>query len=287
MLPRLEWAERLGLVLTVQNGWGSPGDTINTATLVRHVKGRYPRLRVNVITRHAELLAHDPAIDSLNEPPGLLWHVFWYPELLRRKGRTGSVLDESAQTLGLGPVAYAARVYLTPAERAWGAAQVAALPRPIVAFNTKSKESVKDWPEERWREALRLLGERGSLVHLGDDKEPEFAGVTRLAGRLSLRESMAVLAHADAHVGPDSFLMHAANGLGVRSVIVFGGSRPVAVLGYAGNENLGVAIECGPCWLHPSKGEQCPYGVRCMAMIGPTDVVAAVERLLAASTAGT
>ncbi|MBI2797600.1 MAG: glycosyltransferase family 9 protein [Gemmatimonadetes bacterium] len=270
----------------MHNGWGSPGDTISTGTLVRQVHERFPRLRINVVTRHAELLAHEPAIATLNAPPTALHLTFWYPGLLRRKARTGSVLEESSAALGGMALEYRARVTLTDAERAWGEEQLAFLPAPRIAFNTKSKEVVKDWPEERWAATLRDLAAQGcSLVHLGDDREPAFPGVTRLAGRLDLRESMAVLAAVQLHMGPDSFLMHAANGLGVRSVIVFGGSRPAACLGYPGNENLDVEIDCGPCWLHSSKGEQCPRGLACLQMITPAQVVAAAGRLLARTTA--
>ena len=106
-------------------------------------------------------------------------------------------------------------------------------------------------------------------------------GVQRLAGRLSLRESMAVLSHARLHVGGVSFLMHAANGLDVPAVIIYGGRETPANSGYAENENLYTAVECSPCWLHSSLGERCMHGMRCMQAITPAHVADAVTRLLA------
>lgn len=254
------------------------------------LKARFPRLRINVITRHPELLEHAPSIHEINAPPTLLLLTFWYPELVEHKAAQGSIMDATSRELGGLPLAYRARLVLTAEERAWGLAQVSGLPGIRIAFNTKSKEIVKDWPEDRWAVVLRELVGRGiSMVQLGDDREPVFPGVTRLAGRLTLRESMAVLAATQLHLGPDSFLMHAANGLDVPSVIIFGGSRPAACLGYAGNENLDVVIDCGPCWLHSSKGESCPHALACLRMIDPAQVVAAADRLLArgGATAGT
>ena len=101
-----------------------------------------------------------------------------------------------------------------------------------------------------------------------------------LAGKLSMRESMAVLAQARLHIGPDSFLMHAANGVGVRSVILFGGSRTVENSGYAENVNLFVPMPCGPCYIHESRSETCAHGIECMQRITVTMVHDAVRRLL-------
>ena len=41
----------------------------------------------------------------------------------------------------------------------------------------------------------------------------ELVGVKRFAGKLTMRESAAILAQADLHIGPDSLLMHMANGV--------------------------------------------------------------------------
>jgi ADP-heptose:LPS heptosyltransferase len=88
-----------------------------------------------------------------------------------------------------------------------------------------------------------------------------------------------VLAVARLHVGPDSFLMHAANGLGVPSVVIFGGSRTPENLGYRENTNLFVKLPCGPCWIHESQGGRCEHNMECMALITPEAVFAAVENL--------
>jgi ADP-heptose:LPS heptosyltransferase len=192
-----------------------------------------------------------------------------------------NVLQETFARLGMtrGAHEYRARVYLTPEERAHGRALIGESRRPVLTFHTRTNEPVKDWPIERWREALAALGRSFHLVHLGDAREPMIEGVQRLAGRLTLRESMSVLAHARVHAGADSFLMHAANGLDIPSVIVFGGSRTPANVGYAANVNLFATMPCGPCWIHGVNGERCDRALACMDAITPDAVVGAVARL--------
>jgi len=128
-----------------------------------------------------------------------------------------------------------------------------------------------------WGAAIGVLCEQFHVVQLGDASEPVFEGVQRLAGSLSLRESMGVLSHARVHVGGVSFLMHAANGLGVPAVIIFGGRETPANSGYSHNVNLAADVPCAACWLQTSRGEICPHKIVCMDKIPVGDVVAAVR----------
>jgi ADP-heptose:LPS heptosyltransferase len=269
-----------GARLTVVDAFGTPGDTLLTAIVCRHLRQWYPRLRINCLTPNPDLLRHDPNIDTLNEPETYFSVWSWYPDLVARREGSTNVLKETFGRLGLAhrDYEYRARVYLTDAERARGWMQLAHPSKPVLTFHTRSREEVKDWPPSRWKEALAQLGKRFHLVQLGDDREPVLEGVQRLVG-LSMRESLGVLAHARIHIGADSFLMHAANGLDVRSVIIFGGSRPPGMLGYAANINLFEPMPCGPCWLQSSQGQRCEYGVACMDKISPAAVIAAVEEL--------
>jgi ADP-heptose:LPS heptosyltransferase len=269
-----------GARLTIVDAFGTPGDTLMTAIVCRHVRQWYPRLRINCLTPNPDLLTHDPHIDTLNEPETFFSVWSWYPDLVARRDGTTNVLRETLARLGVGQrdYEYRARVYLTAEERAGGLARLANPSKPVLTFHTRSREEVKDWPLRAWGQLLSQLKDRFHLVQLGDGREPLLDGVQRLIG-LSKRESLAVLAHARLHIGADSFLMHGANGLDVPSVIIFGGSRPPAMLGYAANINLFEAMPCGPCWLQSSQGQRCDYGIACMDRITPDRVLAAVDEL--------
>jgi ADP-heptose:LPS heptosyltransferase len=282
---RRPWLLNLvGARLTVFDVYGAPGDTLLTATLCRHLRQWYPRLRLNCVTRNPDLLMHDPNIDSVNEAEAYFSVWSWYPGVVGRRDGETNVLRETFERLGLRgrPFEYAARVYLTHEERAAGRQLLEASPLPILTFHTLTNQEVKNWSRDRWHDTLCQLRDRFHLVHLGDGREPVFDFVQRLAGTLTLRESMSVLSHAAVHIGGDSFLMHAANGLGIPSVIIFGGSRTPANVGYPSNANLFAPMACGPCWIHANDGERCDYDVRCMQMISPAEVIAAVDRFVAA-----
>ena len=149
-----------------------------------------------------------------------------------------------------------------------------------MAICTKSKEPVKNWSERNWLELIQKLKTKFSIIHLGDDKEPTFKDNHRYAGKLSMRESrIAILSHASYFIGPDSLLMHVANGLNIPSVIIFGGSRPAKCFGYDDNINLISAPECSPCWIHDGY-DACNYSLKCLNQISVTTVLQSVDSLL-------
>ncbi len=169
--------------------------------------------------------------------------------------------------------------YLDKEEENWATNKIGKITKPLIAVCTKSKESVKNWVYENWVELIQSLKTKFTILHIGDDQEPIFQDVIRFAGKLTMRESAAILSRANLFIGPDSLLMHVANGLGISSVIIFGGSRPVSCFGYSQNINLATNPECSPCWIH--KGyENCSENLKCLHEISVTEVLSSVNRLL-------
>ena len=145
-----------------------------------------------------------------------------------------------------------------------------------MAICTKSKEPVKNWPEANWLDLIQNLKAKFSIIQLGDAREPTFKCVHRYAGKLSMRESAAILSKANYFIGPDSLLMHIANGLDTPSTIIFGGSRPVACFGYSANINLDSSPECSPCWIH-SGYEICKHSNKCMNSISYNSIIESLK----------
>ena len=148
--------------------------------------------------------------------------------------------------------------------------------KPIFAICTKSKESVKNWPLKNWSELLSKLISEYEVIQLGDKNEPMFEGVKTFAGKISMRESAALLSRVNFFIGPDSLLMHIANGLRIPSVIIFGGSRPVECFGYDDNINLSEKPECSPCWIHDGY-EVCEHDLSCLQAITVNRVLLAIK----------
>ena len=175
--------------------------------------------------------------------------------------------------LGIDCYDYKAVYYLSEEEKDWAKQETIQFEKPILAICTKSKEPVKNWPEANWLDLIQNLKAKFSIIQLGDGREPTFKGVHRYAGKLSMRESAAILSKANYFIGPDSLLMHIANGLNIPSTIIFGGSRPVGCFGYKDHVNLASQPECNSCWIHHGY-EECLNDLICMKQL-PTSVVLA------------
>lgn len=249
--------------LTVIDRLGAPGDSLITSNVIRCIKEKYPKLRINCITPHPKLIQLDPNIDSINKPETFYSFDSTYWELIVRKEKSQNIIEHNLLKLGIKKYDYKATYYLSEEEADWAKQEVAQFDKPILAICTKSKEPVKNWPQANWLELIENLKSKFSIVQLGDDSEPTFERLHRYAGKLSMRESAAILSRASYFIGPDSLLMHIANGLNIPSTIIFGGSRPVGCFGYSGNANLRSTLECSPCWIHEGYDE-CSYQIKCM-----------------------
>jgi len=249
--------------LTVIDRLGAPGDALITANVIRCIKENYPNLRINFITPHPDLIRLDPQIDTINQPETFYSFDSTYWELIVRKEKSQNIIEHNMFRLGIDKYDYKAAYYLSEEEKDWAKQETKQFEKPILAICTKSKEPVKNWPETNWSELIQNLKDNFSIIQLGDEKEPIFEGVNRYAGKLSMRESAAILSKANLFIGPDSLLMHVANGLNIPSVIIFGGSRPVDCFGYDGNVNLFSRTNCSPCWIHEGY-ESCNEDMKCM-----------------------
>jgi len=201
--------------------------------------------------------------------------------LIVRKEKDENIVKHNLSKLGVKNYEYKSIFYLSEEEKKWAQRKRDELStnKPILAICTKSKEPVKNWSTEYWSDLISGLLPNYFIVQLGDKNEPKFEGVTRYAGELSMRESAAMLSQTDHFIGPDSLLMHMANGLEIPSTIIFGGSRPVGCFGYEQNNNLITTPECSPCWIHEGY-ETCHHNLKCLSEITPAQILSKFSRNL-------
>ena len=197
------------------------------------------------------------------------------------KEKNLNIVKHSLNRLKISEFDYKAQYYLDSNESAWAKKLIddLELAQPTIAICTKSKEEVKNWPEDHWHKLVKRLAKSFSIIHLGDDREPHFQNVRRFAGYFTMRESAALLSRANFFVGPDSLLMHVANGLDVPSVIIFGGSRPVSCFGYGQNQNLESTPICSPCWIHEGF-DVCTENIKCLNIISVDKVISSLYSLI-------
>ena len=265
--------------LTVVDRLGAPGDALITANVIRCIKENYPNLKINCITPNPVLIHLDPNIESTNQPETFYSFDSTYWELIDRKEKSQNIIEHNTLRLGLDKYDYKATFYLSEEEKKWAKLETIQFKKPLLAICTKSKEPVKNWSEANWSELIQNLKYKYSIIQMGDDKEPTFDGVHRYAGKLSMRESAAILYKANYFIGPDSLLMHVANGLNIPSAIIFGGSRPVGCFGYKEHINLASQPECNSCWIHHGY-EECKENLKCLHEISVKQVLSSVNRLL-------
>jgi len=187
---------------------------------------------------------------------------------------------------------------LTQAERD-RAAQVLAVAasHPILAVSVGTKIQAKDWGQENWQSLLRVLGAAYShyaLALLGSPEEAtasEFAAagwrdsagpaalVINLCGRLTPRESAAVLERSRLFLGHDSGPMHLAAAVGTPCVAIFSARKPPRLWFPHGPQHrvLFHEVSCMGCKLESCIIER----KRCLTTITVEEVAAQVHAALA------
>jgi heptosyltransferase-2 len=188
--------------------------------------------------------------------------------------------------------AFPADLVVSSAESAWAANLLAeqglAGGQPLLAVAPAAAYgSAKAWLPERFRQVVASWQESrpGCAVLLlggpaeGDAIAAMAAGlpgpILNLAGRLSLRQTIVILARCRLFIGNDSGLMHIAAALAVPLVAVFGPTEPgkTAPLGRA-YRLLYRGADCAPC-----RRRECPTDHRCMGAITVDQVLAAAAEL--------
>ena len=171
----------------------------------------------------------------------------------------------------------------------------------VVNPNAGDMAIERRWPTERVAELLRQLTARHpvNVVLIGSPAERDHvASVVResevsgrlvdLAGRTSIEQVVALLAHADVVVTNDSGPMHIAAAAGSSTVALFGPETPTLYHPLRARPEQRHAIHtlnlgCSPCmFVHDNKVLSCWFSqAKCMSGILPADVLASVEALLA------
>lgn len=177
--------------------------------------------------------------------------------------------------------------------------------RPLVGIHPSGGRLVKQWEVARWREvALRLERDfKATVLITGSQADKPLAEalatglVTRpldLTGKLTVRETMAVIDALDLFLSPDSGPMHMACAVGTPSVAVFGPSDPVRYFsggdGQGGSRHrvLRADLWCSPCNLIRRPPDECsgPEPPECLRLVGVEDVYREAARLLKVGPGG-
>lgn len=133
--------------------------------------------------------------------------------------------------------------------------------KPLVVCGPGTKMQAKDWGEENWRKLLAKLSAElpdHALALVGAAEEAQVSSyaasewrgpVVNLCGRLTPRESAAVMERAELFLGPDSGPMHVAAMAGVPCAIAFAARTKPGIWFPAGHGHRVVyhQVDCAGC----------------------------------------
>ncbi|WP_319369855.1 glycosyltransferase family 9 protein [uncultured Ilyobacter sp.] len=160
--------------------------------------------------------------------------------------------------------------------------------RGFVVFAPGASKNTKKWTADGFGNLARLLkgkyGKKIALIGGGGDNEMcesinaiSQGSCVNLAGKLSLKESGALLSEADFLVTNDSGPFHISRGVKKKAFVIFGPTDP-NMFEY---DQYGVLVyreePCSPCSLHGDK--VCPKDhFNCMKLLKAEDVLKIIEK---------
>ena len=217
---------------------------------------------------------------------------FLYTES-RPKPRTGHESDRLLALADLAPAAYPPQIAPTAADQRIVAdllSEAGVLTHePLVALAPGSIWGSKRWPY--YGELAALLARKTAIALVGgpDDVQlgeavlqairPSGRPAVNACGKLTLRQSAALISRTALLVTNDSAPLHLATAMGTPVVALFGPTLPEFGFGpmRAGDTALGMeGLPCRPCSSHGPP--ECPLiHHRCMRDLAPEIVLAAIE----------
>lgn len=136
----------------------------------------------------------------------------------------------------------------------------------------------KVYPISKWQKVADELNEAGiNVVQVGrETKTKKLKGVSDLTGQTSFRSAAAVIAKSDLFISSEGGLMHAANAVETKSVIVYSGFISPEMTGYPENTNIWVGKDHGPC----GKKVKCDLCFEAMSNHDYKEIVSAALEVL-------
>ncbi|MGC2462513.1 MAG: glycosyltransferase family 9 protein, partial [Steroidobacteraceae bacterium] len=182
------------------------------------------------------------------------------------------------------------RLSSTERERALEAVKPARGTAGLIVCSVGVADPIKDWGVENWLAMVKKLAVKAGgygLALVGAASEYDRSEAVRkrwhgpsanLCGRLSIRETAAVMEHADVYLGHDSGPMHLAAAAGIHCVAIFTARQHAGTWFPYGNQHRVIFhdVPCAGCNL----SECTVHAKRCITSITVAEVLGAVEDLL-------
>lgn len=196
--------------------------------------------------------------------------------------------DAMLEYLGGGSAGYDCEIYFDPEETQRVDAMVRehGLQSGFIAIepdtNAEYFGTLRAWPRQNWIDAVgRLRREFPDLpiLQLGIRSGEPLEGVIDFRGKTSFREASLLVGRAVLFIGTEGGLMHAANAVRARALIIWGGITLPEFIGYPDRQTtLCKHVPCAPCGQHGWCGNK----QLCMVSITVDEVVMSARKLVQA-----
>lgn len=286
----------MDVLVDYQGNWGL-GDLLCSDPMMQGLVERHgPDTRIFVRGRPGNVI-HNPAVAGMARAGQcfdrtvevrLFTHL--PPADYARLEAMPSLIGHMCSYAGIDPAGRRPQLWLLPDDLA-ARGLLPRQRRPRVAICPDHVDPLRHWPVERWRQVAAILHDAGAEV-VGVGRQDRLGVGFDLVGRLSMRETAAVLGTCDLFCGNNSGPLHYAQAAGTPCVALFSLASPPRFV-HPGARVLAVEADGLPC-LHcmtrcfPSMLQTgCiadPRG-RCMTDIPIERVLDAIDQSLAATAA--
>ena len=117
--------------------------------------------------------------------------------------------------------------------------------------HTKDEYTVnKSYPFEKWQHVVNELHKDIQFVQIGQKTDKVLDNCIDMTGKTSFREAASIISFSSLFIGPEGGLMHAAQSVGVESVIIITGFLHPVMTCYPENVNIWIGKDHGPCKDH-------------------------------------
>ncbi len=254
------------------------GDTLLLSAMAREIKRVDPDVYIITETHLPELFYHNPNID---ENRG--WHIYSNKNNIKtfyniQKDQQEHVIFDLLSDLpySFHQIEIGVDLYLTKAEKS--SARDVLGQKPTISIMSSGKTTFnknREWGRDNFQQVVDYFSNNFQIVQIGSQSDAPLDRVMDYRAK-PLRDTAAIIDRSQLFIGQEGGLMHLANGVKKRSVIIFGGYLNPSVIGYRENINLYVDMDCSPCY---TDRENCEHR-NCLLKVRPEDVIRAAENLL-------
>jgi ADP-heptose:LPS heptosyltransferase len=192
------------------------------------------------------------------------------------------IIEQICEVYGIPNPKLKCEIYLTDEEKnkvSWVSESFSNNQYVVIEPQSNDEYSVnKVYPIEKWQKVTDSLNNMGlNVVQVGKQtQDKKLAGVTDLTGLTSFRSAAAIIEGADLFVSSEGGLMHAANAVETKSIIVYSGFIHPTLTSYKENTNIWVGKDHGPC----GKKVKCPECYNSMDSHDQEEIVESVRSAL-------